>query len=131
MVSGQGLTIEDVVSVSNGRQVCLNPDALPAMQRSRDAVEKLVTEGRVAYGITTGFGRFKDRLISPEQVAQLQLNLIRSHAAGTGDDLDQKTVRAMLLIRANTLAMGYSGIRPAVVLLLLDMLHLLMDDHLR
>ena len=123
LVSGEGLSIDDVVSVSGGMKVELDPDALPRMQRSRDAVERLVAEGRVAYGITTGFGRFKDRLISPEQVAQLQLNLIRSHAAGTGDELDEQTVRAMLLIRANTLAMGYSGIRPVVVQLLLDMLN--------
>lgn len=123
LVSGEGLSIDDVVSVSRGLKVGLDPGALPKMQRSRDAVERLVSDGRVAYGITTGFGRFKDQLISPEQVAQLQLNLIRSHAAGTGDELDEKTVRAMLLIRANTLAMGYSGIRPVVVQLLLDMLN--------
>lgn len=93
------------------------------MARSRQAVERLVDEGRIAYGITTGFGRFKDKLISPEQVAQLQLNLVRSHAAGVGEELDEATVRAMLAIRANTLAMGYSGIRPEVVQLLVDMLN--------
>ena len=93
------------------------------MKRSREVVDRLVSEGRIAYGITTGFGRFKDKLISSEQVAELQLNLIRSHAAGAGPELDEETVRAMLIVRANTLAMGYSGIRPEVVQLMVDMLN--------
>ena len=93
------------------------------MERSREVVDRLVSEGRIAYGITTGFGRFKDKLISADQVAELQLNLIRSHAAGTGPELDEETVRAMLVIRANTLAMGYSGIRTEVVQLMVDMLN--------
>jgi histidine ammonia-lyase len=93
------------------------------MVRSRTAVNSLVAQGKIAYGITTGFGRFKDKLISPDQVKQLQLNLVRSHAVGVGPLLDERTVRAMLLVRANTLAMGYSGVRPEVVQLLLDMLN--------
>src|SRR5690606_29119709 len=72
---------------------------------------------------TTGFGRFKDRLISADEVRQLQLNLVRSHAVGVGPDLPEEVVRAMLLARANTLALGDSGARPAIVLLLLDMLN--------
>ena len=120
-LSGYDLSIDDVVAVSKGRTVAIHPDAIPRMVRSRNAVERLVAEGRIAYGITTGFGRFKDKLISPEQVAQLQLNLVRSHAAGTGAELKEETVRAMLVTRANTLAMGYSGIRPEVVQLLVDM----------
>ena len=122
-LTGHDLTIDEVVAVSRGRPVALHPDSLPGMERSREAVERLVSEGRIAYGITTGFGRFRDKLISPAQVADLQLNLIRSHAAGTGPELDEEAVRAMLVIRANTLAMGYSGIRPEVVRLMVDMLN--------
>ena len=122
-LTGYNLSIDEVVAVAKGRPVAVHPDALPGMLRSREVVDRLVSEGRIAYGITTGFGRFKDKLISPEQVAELQLNLIRSHAAGAGPELEEETVRAMLVVRANTLAMGYSGIRPEVVQLLVDMLN--------
>ena len=122
-VSGADLKVDDVVAVVRGRPVALDDAALPKIQRSRAAVDQLVDEGRIAYGITTGFGRFKDKLISRDQVKQLQLNLVRSHAVGVGPKLDQKTVRAMLLVRANTLAMGFSGVRPEVVQLLLAMLN--------
>ena len=97
--------------------------ALPRIERSRKAVEKLVAAGEVAYGITTGFGHFKDRLISPDQTRQLQLNLVRSHAVGVGAELPAEVVRAMLLVRANTLALGYSGVRPVVIYRLLEMLN--------
>ncbi|MEZ4513984.1 MAG: histidine ammonia-lyase [Chloroflexota bacterium] len=123
IVSGQDLQVDDVVGVANGRSVQLAEAAIPGMVRSRTAVNQLVAQGKIAYGITTGFGRFKDKLISPDQVKQLQLNLVRSHAVGVGPLLDERTVRAMLLVRANTLAMGYSGVRPEVVQLLLDMLN--------
>jgi histidine ammonia-lyase len=65
-ISGQGLKVDDVVAVAHGRPVTLDPAALPAIERSQAAVERLVDEGRIAYGITTGFGRFKDKLISPD-----------------------------------------------------------------
>lgn len=122
-ISGKDLQADHVVAVANGLTVTLDPQTLPAIQRSRSAVEQLVNEGQIAYGITTGFGRFKDKLISPAEVKQLQLNLVRSHAVGVGDLLDERTVRAMLLVRANTLAMGFSGVRPAVIQLLIDMLN--------
>ncbi len=123
IISGQTLTIDQVVAVANGGAVRLDPGALPAMQRSRQAVEDLVARGEVAYGITTGFGRFKDRIISPDETKQLQLNLVRSHAVGVGPDLPTAVVRAMLLVRANTLALGYSGVRPLIVQRLLDLLN--------
>ena len=122
-ISGNELKVDDVVAVANGRSVILNPTCLPKIQRSRDAVERFVREGRVVYGITTGFGRFKDRIISPDEVKQLQLNLVRSHAVGVGSNLPEKVVRAMLLVRANTLAIGYSGVRPQVIQQLIDMLN--------
>ena len=103
--------------------MALDPAAVPGMERSRAAVDQLVAEGRAVYGITTGFGRFKDRLISPAEVRQLQLNLVRSHAVGVGPDLPDEAVRAIMLARANTLALGYSGARPAIVRLLVDMLN--------
>jgi histidine ammonia-lyase len=123
LVSGQGLEVDDVVEVAHGRRVHLDPSCIPRLEQSRAAVERIVAEGRVAYGITTGFGRFKDKIISPHQVHQLQLNLVRSHAVGVGPQMSIQEVRAMLLIRANTLAIGYSGVRPEVVKLLLAMLN--------
>lgn len=122
-INGKELEGDHVVAIANGERVQLDPAVLPTIQRSRDAVEKLVAEGRIAYGITTGFGRFKDKLISPGQVKELQLNLVRSHCVGVGPLLDERIVRAMLAVRANTLAMGFSGVRPAVIQLLLDMLN--------
>lgn len=122
-ISGKQLKVDDVVAVANGRSVQLDPAALPAIRRSRQAVEELVARGEVVYGITTGFGRFKDKIISADEVRQLQVNLVRSHAVGVGPDLPERVVRAMLLVRANTLALGYSGVRPTVIQLLLDMLN--------
>ncbi|VAW41013.1 Histidine ammonia-lyase [hydrothermal vent metagenome] len=123
VISGQGLKIDDLVAVAEGRKVVLDTAVLPAINRSRQAVKTLVQEGRVAYGITTGFGRFKDKFINKDESLQLQLNLVRSHAAGTGPILPEKDVRAMLLARANTLAQGYSGVRPILIQTLLDMLN--------
>lgn len=123
LISGENLRVDDVVAVAQGRPVMLDPAAVPRMERSRAAVERLVAEGRAVYGITTGFGRFKDRLISADEVRQLQINLVRSHAVGVGADLPDDVVRAMILARANTLALGHSGVRPSIVRLLLDMLN--------
>ena len=122
-ISGQDLKIDDVVDVAGGRTVALDPATIPVIERSQAAVEQLVSEGRIAYGITTGFGRFKDKLISAGQVKQLQLNLVRSHAVGVGPDLDERVVRAMMLVRANTLAKGFSGVHPQIIHLLLEMLN--------
>ena len=123
VINGHELKVDDVVAVAHGRPVALDEDVLPRIERSRRAVEELVTRGEIAYGITTGFGHFKDRLISPEETRQLQLNLVRSHAVGVGSDLPQEVVRAMLLVRANTLAMVYSGVRPVLIRRLLEMLN--------
>ncbi len=105
-ITGNSVHVDDVVAVANGRSVMLDPVSLPRIERSREAVAKAVERGEVIYGITTGFGRFKDQIISPDQVKQLQVNLVRSHAAGVGPDLPEPVVRAMLLVRANTLALG-------------------------
>lgn len=122
-ISGKALNADDVVAVAAGRPVQLDPAAVPAIERSRAAVEDLVARGCIAYGITTGFGRFKDKSISADQVKELQLNLVRSHAVGVGPPLDEAVVRAMMLVRANTLAMGHSGVRPQIIRLLLEFLN--------
>ena len=93
------------------------------MRASRAVVEGIVADGRTAYGVTTGFGDLADVRIEPEQTAELQRNLVRSHAAGVGDPLPAEVVRAMLLLRANALAVGLSGVRPEVVQLLVGMLN--------
>jgi histidine ammonia-lyase len=93
------------------------------MRPARNLVEKVVTEDRTVYGITTGFGRLASTHIPPEEASQLQIRLLRSHAAGVGRRLSDRTVRAMLLLRARTLAQGYSGVRPAVVERLVELLN--------
>lgn len=123
VINGKDLKIESVVAVARGQTVSLDSACLPAIEQSRAAVLKLVAEKQIAYGITTGFGRFKDKIISPEEVKQLQINLVRSHAVGVGPALDEPVVRSMLLVRANTLAMGHSGVRPELIQLLIDMLN--------
>jgi histidine ammonia-lyase len=103
--------------------VTLEPDAVDRMRASRAVVEQLVAEGRTVYGVTTGFGDLSTVRIEPEQTAELQRNLVRSHAAGVGEPLPVEVVRAMLLLRANALAIGLSGVRPQVVELLIGMLN--------
>jgi len=128
-ISGTELKVDDVVAVAKasaadgGRLVALDLAALPKIKAARAVVDRFVAEGRVVYGITTGFGRFKDKIISADQVKQLQVNLVRSHAVGVGPELSEEVVRAMLLVRANTLALGHSGVRPIVIQTLLDMLN--------
>ena len=122
-ICGRNLSIEEVLAVVDGAPVTLDPAAISAMERSRQAVADLVQAGTVAYGITTGFGRFKDCIISAEQTAELQVNLVRSHAVGVGEPLSPRDVRALMLARVNTLAMGHSGVRPCVVLRLVDFLN--------
>jgi len=117
------LKIDEVVDVARGREVVLDPSVLPKIESSRAAVESLIDKGEIVYGITTGFGRFKDVQIDPDQTRELQRNLVRSHAVGVGRHLSDEIVRAMMLIRANTLALGFSGVRPSVINLLVDMLN--------
>lgn len=124
-IDGNSLTIEDVIRVSRKKNITvkLADHARDRMNYSRKAVEKLIESGVVAYGITTGFGFFQNHVISPEQVQQLQRNIIMSHACGVGEPFKPNIVRAMLLIRANTLAKGFSGIRPIIVDMLLELLN--------
>ncbi len=123
VVTGEQLTLEDVARIADGAAAELAPQAVAAMERSWQGVQTLLERGEIAYGITTGFGAFKGRIIPRREVAALQRNLVLSHAAGVGPLLDERTVRAVIAVRANTLAMGHSGIRPAVVARLLRLLN--------
>ena len=123
VLTGADLTIADVEAVARGRRgAVLDPSARARMQESRDLIERLVAAGEVVYGVTTGFGALATRFIDPADAAKLQENLLMSHAAGVGAPLDTEIVRAMLLLRANTLALGHSGCRPELVDRLLDLL---------
>ncbi|MCB0257867.1 MAG: aromatic amino acid lyase, partial [Anaerolineae bacterium] len=121
------LTLEDVAAVAYATpgdpDVQLSQLAVQQVQRAADAVQTLLDRGEVAYGITTGFGAFKSKIIPPDQVEQLQHNILVSHAVGVGDPFDATTTRAIMLIRANTLARGYSGIRLGTLQLVIDMLN--------
>ena len=124
-INGCELTIEQVVKVADGPsvRVYLAATAISAINHAAEAVQQFIHDGHVAYGITTGFGAFKDQLIAAENVEKLQENIILSHAVGVGPNLDDRTVRAMILIRANTLAKGHSGIRLQTIELLLELLN--------
>lgn len=124
-LNGRSLTLKELVDAARNpnSEVSIAPEALPGIQRAAQAVAQFVSQGRIAYGITTGFGAFKDRLISPEDVEKLQENIILSHAVGTGGELQADVVRAMMIIRANTLSKGHSGIRPETLKLLIDLLN--------
>src|SRR3712207_6673843 len=114
-LDGESLTIEQVVAVAYGKpnkpRVVLSEQAKKNVRRAAEAVQILLERGEIAYGITTGFGAFKDKIIPREDVETLQRNILLSHAVGVGDIFDVPTTRAILLIRANTLARGFSGIR--------------------
>src|SRR6185437_12142668 len=94
--------------------VTLAAAALPALRRSRAVVERAAAQDEPAYGINTGLGRLSDVRIAPAKIRELQVNLVRSHACGVGAPLPTAVVRAMLLLRANSLAKGFSGVRPRV-----------------
>src|SRR5512142_1487034 len=125
VLTGADLTVEAVEAVArNAAPVTLAEAARGRMQAARDVIEQLVDEGAVVYGVTTGFGFLADRTIERADVERLQENLLVSHAAGVGDPLPRDVVRAMLVLRANTLALGRSGARPLVVDRILDLLRL-------
>ena len=118
-LDGLSLALADVVAVAcEGASVGLSPPARAAVVRARRAVEAVVAAGEPIYGITTGFGRLSEVAIPRDQLARLQLNLILSHAAGVGPELPSDAVRAAMLLRANALARGQSGVRPELIELL-------------
>jgi len=123
-LTGTDLTIDNVIEVARGRrEVALDPAAAARIRVSRAVIDRLVDEGATVYGVTTGFGDLADVRIDPTDTVTLQRNLVRSHAAGVGDALPDEVVRAMLVLRANALAVGLSGVRVETVELLIGMLN--------
>jgi histidine ammonia-lyase len=116
ILDGQPLTLAEVESVAMaGRGVGLAQAAMERMAASRGLIESILADGETVYGVNTGFGKLADVSIAPEHLAQLQTNLVRSHAGGLGEPLSVGESRAMVLLRANVLAKGLSGCRPALV----------------
>ncbi|MFL5595063.1 MAG: histidine ammonia-lyase [Gemmatimonadaceae bacterium] len=124
LIDGDSLTVEEAYSVAVDRlRVDLSPRARARMLRTRAVVDDIVKRNAVVYGVTTGFGKLSEVAIPTERLAELQVNLVRSHSSGVGDRLPEPEVRAMMLLRANVIAKGYSGARPELVDLLLAMLN--------
>jgi len=124
-LNGHDLTLEAVEAVArHGAEASLSADARSQMAASRSVIERLVERGEAVYGVTTGFGDLATVRIDPNDARRLQENLLISHAVGVGPAHNRETVRAMLLLRANTLARGQSGCRPELVERLLDFLRL-------
>jgi len=122
-LDGESLTLEGVAAVADrSAGAALSPAARRAIAASRRVVERAVRAGANAYGVTTGFGKFADVAIPRDQLETLQRNLVRSHCAGVGAPLEDRAVRAMMVLRANALAKGFSGIRVGTVETLLAML---------
>ncbi len=116
VLTGADLSVADVEAVArHGARAALDVHARDRMQEARDVIERLVAAGEVVYGVTTGFGDLATTSIPPDDAARLQENLLASHAAGVGRPFPREVVRAMLLLRANTLALGHSGCRPLLV----------------
>jgi histidine ammonia-lyase len=125
VLTGADLSIADVEAVARGgRRVKLGDEARARVAEARAVIERLVEAGEIVYGVTTGFGDLATTFIDPADSARLQENLLVSHAVGVGEPLPRDVVRAMLLLRANTLALGHSGCRPVVIERICDLLRL-------
>ncbi|MBR6119385.1 MAG: histidine ammonia-lyase [Oscillospiraceae bacterium] len=123
-LTGHSLTLAQFVAVARyGARVTVSEQAMQAMIRSRELAERISREKRVAYGITTGFGDFANVAVPEEMSARLSTNLILSHAVGTGEPYSDEQVRGMMLLRANALCVGISGVRPLLVTMLAEMLN--------
>jgi histidine ammonia-lyase len=123
-LNGQTLTLTHIAAVALNREaVNISAQAQPRILASRKVVEEIIARDTVVYGVTTGFGKLSDVRIPREALSQLQLNLVRSHACGIGEPLSEPEVRAMMLLRANVLALGFSGIRFEIIEMLCEMLN--------
>ena len=123
-INGNDLTLEAVREVANERRpVLLAPDARDLVNHARAVVDEIVATNKVAYAITTGVGKLSDVRIAGDQIRELQVNLVRSHAVGVGALLPVPSTRAMMLLRANSLAKGNSGVRSIVIDTLCEMLN--------
>ncbi|MGB7546879.1 MAG: histidine ammonia-lyase [Terracidiphilus sp.] len=124
ILNGQPLTLAEIEAVSLASYpVAIAPSALARATQSRATIEEILAAGETIYGVNTGFGKLSDVRIAPEKLVQLQINLVRSHAGGVGQPLSEAESRAMLLLRANVLAKGFSGVRPALLELLVALLN--------
>ncbi|MFZ1085381.1 MAG: histidine ammonia-lyase [Terracidiphilus sp.] len=124
VLDGQPLSLAEIEAVSlYAAPVSVAPAALARVAASWKMIEEIVTTGQKVYGVNTGFGKLSDVSIPLESLAQLQRNLVRSHAGGVGQPLSEAESRAMLLLRANVLAKGFSGCRPALVQMLVALLN--------
>lgn len=122
-LNGQQLTLQQIADVATGKlQVTLATEARQRVEEARRVVEQIVAQNRTVYGVNTGFGKLSDVSIDKADLRQLQLNLVRSHSCGLGEPLSEPEARAMLLLRANVLATGFSGARPLVIETLIAML---------
>ncbi|MDP4170749.1 MAG: histidine ammonia-lyase [Bacillota bacterium] len=116
VLNGNTLTLQQAKkALFQNEKISISDESMDAVQRSREAVERIVSEKKVVYGINTGFGKFSDVLIDAAHVRDLQLNLIRSHACGIGEPFPLIVSKAMLLLRANALLKGYSGVRSVII----------------
>lgn len=123
-INGQNLTLEELVDISRfNKQINIDNEAKDKVNRSRNIVEKIESDKRVVYGVTTGFGKFANVTISTEDCKTLQRNLILSHACGAGKPLPTEVVRAIMVLRANALSIGYSGIRLSTLETLIEMVN--------
>ncbi|MGA7110627.1 MAG: histidine ammonia-lyase [Terracidiphilus sp.] len=123
-LDGRALTLAEIESVSlHARPASIAPKAQIRVRQSRAFIEEILAAGETVYGVNTGFGKLSDVRIPPDKLAELQINLVRSHAGGVGQPLSEGESRAMLLLRANVLAKGFSGVRPVVPDLLVAMLN--------
>ncbi|MGQ9778200.1 MAG: histidine ammonia-lyase [Thermodesulfobacteriota bacterium] len=124
ILDGEHLKLEDIQDVAEGRaEVRIAPSVYRKVNQSRDFIEKALEEGEKIYGVTTGFGMLANKVIDQSQIEELQRNLIRSHSVGVGPFFDEMTTRAIMLLRANVMAMGYSGVRMEVLKRLVDMIN--------
>jgi histidine ammonia-lyase len=124
ILNGNTLTIEDLGAVAlDETPVAVSDDAVQRMTQSRKIIEEILNSEKTVYGVNTGFGKLSEVRIAANQLNELQLNLIRSHSAGVGEPFGIPETRAIMLLRANVLAKGFSGIRPKVVQLLVEMLN--------
>jgi histidine ammonia-lyase len=124
ILTGNDLTLDQVVRASDRMEsVAISKGALKRVKSSREKVESLIDSGKPIYGVTTGFGDLISERIGLDKIRELQSNLIRSHSAGFGEPLDVRTVRAMMIVRANSLSKGYSGVRPELIQALVDMIN--------
>jgi histidine ammonia-lyase len=123
-LNGQTLTLTEIAAVALGdTPVKVSPSARPRVVASRKVIEDIIARDAVVYGVSTGFGKLSDVRIPRDELEQLQLNLVRSHACGIGNPLSEPEVRAMMLLRANVLALGFSGIRLEIIEMLCEMLN--------